>query len=150
MPSIKHQLFLLCQAFIEARIASATQAIQLAQASANEETKSSAGDKYETGRAMAQLEIENNTKQLVEARRLKQSLEQIEPVQENTRIQLGSVVYTSQANYFIAISAGKFIVDGVTFYAVSPASPVGMKLMNLGPGSSVTLNERIVLVDRVI
>ncbi len=150
MPSVKHQLFLLCKAFIEARIGSATQAIQLAQASANEETRSSAGDKYETGRAMAQLEIENNSKQLVEARRLKQTLEQIQPDQESTCVQLGSMVYTSQVNYYIAISAGKLVVNGETFYAVSPASPVGMKLMNLGPGSSVTLNGKIVLVSKVV
>ena len=55
------------------------EAISGAQNSANEETKSSAGDKYETGRAMAQLEIEKNMTQLAEAKRLKQTLEQIAP-----------------------------------------------------------------------
>jgi hypothetical protein len=64
---IKIKLYQYCVEFIDKRIAGAREAIQIAQDSANEETKSSAGDKYETGRAMAQLEIEKNTTQLEEA-----------------------------------------------------------------------------------
>jgi len=51
-------------AYIDQRIDAAKKAIGEAQASANEETKSSAGDKYETGRAMMQLAIEQNSTQL--------------------------------------------------------------------------------------
>jgi hypothetical protein len=52
---------------VHQRIASAEEAIRMAQESANQEGKSSAGDKYETGRAMAQLEIEKASGQLAEA-----------------------------------------------------------------------------------
>lgn len=148
--AVKVKLHSLCVAFVEERIASAKQAILQAQASANEETKSSAGDKYETGRAMAQLEIENNAKQLAEASRLIQSLGQIRSDQESRCVQLGSVVYTNQACYYIAISAGRLVVDGVTFLAVSPASPVGMKLMNLGAGATIDLQGKSTIISKVI
>jgi hypothetical protein len=45
---IKQQLYALCQEFISRRIIVAQQAIAAAQSAANEETKSSSGDKYET------------------------------------------------------------------------------------------------------
>ena len=67
-------------AYVHERIAATQEAIYTAQLSANEETKSSAGDKYETGRAMAQLEIEKNTAQLAEALKLKQMLKQISSI----------------------------------------------------------------------
>jgi hypothetical protein len=76
--SIKQQLYAKCLVFVEQRIATAQEAIASAQRSANEETKSSAGDKYETGRAMAQLEIEKSTLQLAESFKLKQFLEKME------------------------------------------------------------------------
>lgn len=121
----------------------------MAQSSGNEETKSSAGDKYETGRAMAQLEIENNSAQLAEALKLKKVLEQINPDLETKRVQLGSLVLTSLGNYYIAISAGKLLVDGTEYYAISSASPIGVKLMKLRAGESFTFNQKSAVVEKV-
>src|SRR5665811_379907 len=49
---------------IEQRISSSYHAMENAQAAANEEEKSSAGDKYETGRAMNHLEKDMHARQL--------------------------------------------------------------------------------------
>jgi hypothetical protein len=65
--NVKVELIKACYDFINRRIETIQGVISAAQDSANDETKSSAGDKYETGRAMMQLEIENNSKQLTEA-----------------------------------------------------------------------------------
>jgi hypothetical protein len=147
---LKQQLHVLCRAFVEDRIATARQAIQQAQASANEETKSSSGDKYETGRAMAQLEIEKSSGQLAEAMKLKQALDQVHPDQAHSVVQSGSLVFTSQGNYYISVSAGRLVVDGGIYYAVSPGSPVGMKLMTLSAGAKVMVNAKEVVVERVV
>jgi transcription elongation GreA/GreB family factor len=147
--SLKSKLRALCFVFAEERIAGARQAIQQAQASANEETKSSSGDKYETGRAMAQLEIENSTGQLGEALKLKQALEQIPLDRDASVIQPGSVVYTNQGNYYIAISAGKLIVDGIAYVAISPASPIGARLLKLTIGASFVFNNKVLRVEKV-
>ena len=53
---LKPALHAACAAFLAERIAAATTAMQAAQESANSDTKSSAGDKYETGREMATAE----------------------------------------------------------------------------------------------
>jgi transcription elongation GreA/GreB family factor len=148
--NLKQALLTRCLAFIEERIASSKAAIELAQHSANEETKSSAGDKYETGRAMAQLEIEKNSVQLTEALKQKQVLDQLPPETDTTMIRLGSVVLTSSGNYFIAIAAGKIEMSGVVYYAISPASPIGALLMGLKAGASVTFNKKEIMIEKII
>jgi transcription elongation GreA/GreB family factor len=147
---LKQELLTRCHIFIEERIDSAKDAIEMAQQSANEETKSSAGDKYETGRAMAQLEIEKNRTQLTEAMKQKQVLDQLPPETDTTMVRLGSVVLTSSGNYFIAIPAGKMEVDGITYYAVSSASPIGTMLMGLKKGASINFNKKEIVIEKII
>lgn len=149
MAYIKKQLHTLCLAFVEQRIATAAQAIQSAQASANEETKSSAGDKYETGRAMAQLEIEKNSTQLAEAQRLRQILLQINPERKSETIQSGSLVITSQGNFYITIPAGQFTIDGEAYFAISPTSPIAQKLLGLKSGDQFSFNKKEFVVKEL-
>src|SRR5688572_1733287 len=104
MQHIKQQLYDHCQAYLSQRIETAREAMSDAQAAANDETKSSAGDKYETGRAMAQLEIEKNSVQLAESVRLKRLLDAIKIDKQSLVVQPGSLVITQQSNFFIAIS----------------------------------------------
>jgi transcription elongation GreA/GreB family factor len=125
-------------------------AIQTAQLSANEETKSSAGDKYETGRAMAQLEIENNSAQLRESMKLKQVLEQISFDQKSTYVQIGSLVTTNQGIFYIAISAGQFVIEDETYFAISAASPIGQKLMGLRVDASFTFNKKEFCITHIL
>jgi transcription elongation GreA/GreB family factor len=133
---IKIKLYQYCVEFIDKRIAGAREAIQIAQDSANEETKSSAGDKYETGRAMAQLEIEKNTTQLEEALKQKKILDLIDIANKPAKIQNGSLVTTSNGNFFIAISVGLVVIDQQQFAVVSAQSPIGAKLIGLNAGDS--------------
>lgn len=149
MISLKVRLHSLCQAYIEQRIDTAQKAIAIAQASANEETKSSAGDKYETGRAMAQLEIEKNSVQLAEAQKLKIAIAQIKPDHPTNTVQSGSLVVTNQSNFYIAISAGQLTLDNINYFSISPASPVGSKLMGLKEGAQFSFNTKTYLIEKV-
>jgi len=136
MSDLKQQVYTLCQHYIRQRIQTIQQAMDEAQASANEETKSSAGDKYETGRAMMQLELEKNAAQLAEANKLQFTLNQLDPHKVSTGVQVGSLVTTSIGLFYISISAGPLKVDNKTIFAVSAVSPVGMKLMGLHQGDT--------------
>ena len=138
--TLKQKLYNLCENYVADRIATAQNAIDAAQQSANDETKSSAGDKYETGRAMMQQEAEWGRKQLAEARALKQSLEHVTNVQNEPRAFTGSVVYTNKGTFYLSISAGKLCVDGETVFAISVASPLGGKLLGQSTGSAVNFN----------
>lgn len=139
---IKNQLYSCCQEYLVKRIQGAEQAIASLQQDLTEETKSSAGDKYETGRAMMQLEIEKHSTQLSESVKLKNQLDRIKPDQQHSNVQPGSLVITDQGNYYISISAGQFTIGDKVYFCVSPASPVGLKFLQATTGQVVQFNNR--------
>ncbi|HET9487119.1 MAG TPA: 3-oxoacyl-ACP synthase [Chryseosolibacter sp.] len=150
MKSIKRKLYERCQDYVQERIAAAQHAIEAARQSANSETKSSSGDKYETGRAMMQLEIEKNTAQLVESMKLKHALDQIRIDNTLPSIQAGSLVITDREVFFIAISLGKVVVEDKTYVVISPASPLGQKLKGLKTGDQMAFNDRTYMIKEII
>src|SRR3989344_3123698 len=108
--NLKLQLYSLCLVQIEQRISNAQLAIDNAKESSNDDTKSSAGDKHETGRAMAQLEQEKSAHQLNEALDLKASIEKINLAIKSISAQVGSIVHTDKGNFFISVPVGKLTV----------------------------------------
>ena len=138
--SIKKALHQRCLTLAEDRIASLQHILKEAQQAANNETKSSAGDKHETGRAMAQLETEKLTAQLSEALNIKQNLAQINPTITGNTVVLGSVVYTNNGNFYMAASIGKVALENEVFFAISPASPIGKLLLTKKEKETFSLN----------
>ena len=63
---IKEVLFKECEDFVNKRLQTVEDIISSNQKALQSETKSSAGDKHETGRAMLQLEMEKAGQQLAE------------------------------------------------------------------------------------
>jgi len=109
--------------------------------SLQEETKSSAGDKHETGRAMLQLERENAGKQLAQIEKLEAILQRVSPDISSGPVHLGSVVMTSQNNYFIAIPAGAITIGDELFYSIGATSPIGAMLLSKEVGDSLRFRE---------
>ncbi|MGB6268777.1 MAG: 3-oxoacyl-ACP synthase, partial [Olleya sp.] len=107
--NIKQQLYNQCQQFLDNRLQAIQKTISEIQESLTSETKSSAGDKHETGRAMLQLEREKAGQQLAEIQKTSQILSKIDVSKTSKNIVLGSVVFTTNANYYFAISAGEVI-----------------------------------------
>lgn len=128
MDQIKDKLYQLCADFIEQRIHTAETALLQAQEASNDDTKSSAGDKFETTREMMQQDITRNKSLLMDAKQNLQLLHSIKDVPVSETIRNGSLVYTSNGVFYISISAGQLNLDGETYFAISAASPVG-KLM---------------------
>jgi len=117
-----------------------------AQDSANNETKSSAGDKFETGRAMMHMERDKNAKQLSEAKRLQMLLTQIKLYRVFDKVAFGSVVETTFGNYFISIAAGRIIMDGKKYFAISPQAPLAKDLMKKEKGDTINFNNSSVKI----
>ncbi|GAB3913897.1 hypothetical protein GCM10028803_58510 [Larkinella knui] len=147
--TVKQTLFDRCRQYVAQRIETAKTAMEAAQSAANEESKSSAGDKYETGRAMAQIERDRHAQQLAEARRLEQELGGIDAGKPYSIVQPGSLVLTSQGNYFIAISAGKITVDQTDYFAISAASPIAARLNHVKADDEVVFNGKPIRIVEV-
>lgn len=133
----KKALFESCNQLVNERVQMAEDGLKQAQAAANNETKSSAGDKYETGRAMMHLEKEKLSIQLSEAIKMRKALLLINPAKASIKGELGSIVKTSTANYYLAISAGALHVGAETYFAISPVSPIGQLLIGKEEGDKI-------------
>ena len=147
---LKEELYQFCVDFVSNREAEIKKLIAEAQDAANNETKSSAGDKYETGREVMQQEINLNLARLNELGKLRTTLEHITPTQTGTTALPGSVVYTNNGNFYISISAGKMTVDGTSFFGISAASPIGSKLLGKEVGYSFDLNGKKFVIENII
>lgn len=148
--AVKKQLFQNCQEYVQKRISTIKEAMSAIKEAADEEIKSSAGDKYETGRAMMQIEMENSARQLAEARKLQSQMDQLpKPTSVCKYIESGCLAITSQGNYYIAISVGKIIVDDKEYFVVAPSSPIGGVLLGLNAGEVADLNGRKIEVKEV-
>lgn len=148
--NIKQELYNKCIVFVENRFQAIEHTINEIQTSLTSETKSSAGDKHETGRAMLQLEREKAGNQLAEIQKVKELLSKIDVSKSTNKVSLGSVVYTTQSNYFIGISAGELQVGDEKFYAISSNTPIGKLLMSKTIGDSVTFREQSFKIEKVI
>ena len=144
--TIKEELLKKCQQWVEEKITTARTAMNFAQEAANSEEKSSAGDKYETGRAMAQNERDQAAQQLEEALVWKKVLDQIDIHHHPLKPVLGSLVFTDKQVFFLSISAGKLVVDHQEYLAVSVQSPVGKLLRETSKGQSFTINKQVYTV----
>ncbi len=114
------------------------------------QTKSTAGDKHETGRAMMQAEQQRNEIQLGKAILLKKELQQIDLAKTFEQVQSGALVITNQGTYFIAIGLGKVVVAEKNVFSISVLSPVGKILLNKQVGDSVQFQNKEIIIEEIL
>lgn len=126
---MKEKLLEKVKELIENRMQTSFEAMEAAKNSANEEGKSSAGDKYETARAMGQLDREMNGRMYEQARQERLSLDKIDTETLFTKVAFGALVETTMGYFFVAIGAGIIDLDAKKFMTISPQAPIGQLIM---------------------
>ncbi|MEX0967170.1 MAG: 3-oxoacyl-ACP synthase [Bacteroidia bacterium] len=147
---IKEQILRHLHELLDRKIAEASRALESAKESRDSDTKSSAGDQYETGRAMMQIEMENYDTQLNNALELKKALTRLNISREIEEIEPGSFVVTNHGKYFISIGLGKITVNDEVVYAISLASPIGQMFKDKRVGDKFEFNGREYLIQEII
>lgn len=150
MLTLKQVLFQQCEDFINTRFQTIQTIIASHQKALRSETKSSAGDKHETGRAMLQLEMEKAGQQLAAVQQMQQTLAKINSSKPSTNIALGSVIKTSSTHYFLSISAGKLNVEDTVYFAISPSSPIGKLLVGKKAEDTFVWRGKEIKIDHVL
>lgn len=143
MTSIKEQLYRACLEFVRTKEDNILNTIRSHKEALSSETKSSAGDKHETGRAMLQLEMEKASQQLEVVHAMKAVLQRMDVSKKSDAVSLGSIIATNFGNYFLAISAGELNIEGEKYYAVSAGSPIGKLLLGKKAGGSIIFQNKI-------
>lgn len=149
MSITKQQVIAICVQKIQERIATAEDAMKRAQESANGEEKSSAGDKYETSRAMGQLDRDMNARQLAEAKKELAALQKIDADIVHQTVANGSLVITSAQAYFIGVGLGIIHSDGISFIALSPNAPLSKMMIGKKVNDTVQLNSNKILIQQI-
>lgn len=138
-----------CLEIIEEKLGTIQKEFRLYQDSAANETKSSAGDKHDTGKAMMQMEQEKLGKQLKELINSKKILGSINPSILYKKIQFGSLVRTDSGLFYIAISLGKIQLELQEVFILSSQTPLGKLMLNKGVGASFSFNGKTYMVEEV-
>jgi len=137
---IKKALLDKCIKQVDDRLIKIKQTIATIEESLFEESKSSSGDKHETGRAMLQIDRENAGNQLREIEILAILLSKIDVHTTSDYARLGSLVQTDRYTYFVSISIGSVEVQGKNYLCVALNSPVGQLLSGKRKGDGFFLN----------
>lgn len=105
--------------------------------SLTKETKSTAGDKHETARAMVQLDMEQAGQRVARFEDMVSALERMNPSQARNQVAPGAVVWTDGGGLFIGIPLGVFEVAGNRFQAISSQAPLALALVGAKPTDQV-------------
>jgi len=104
------------------------------------ESKSTAGDKHETGRAMIQLEQEKLSGQMLQLNAQLEILHRINPAQPSKTVRSGSLVHTDQGVFYLAIGIGPVKFDRNTYLCIAPTAPIGLAMLGKSVGEHVSFN----------
>ncbi|MEG0927079.1 hypothetical protein [Chryseobacterium sp.] len=105
----------------------------------NNDTKSSMGDKYETGREMLQQEINNLQRQLNEVMNQQAVLQKI-TADLSEKVQNGALVKTNKGLFYVAASMGEIVFENQKIMTVSAESPLVKAMFGKKMGEVFTIN----------
>ena len=140
--ALKNYLHQHCLERVGARLDQIDQNLEALMEAKQNETKSSAGDKYETGRAMIQNEEELYKRQKSETRKVLDQLLKIDPDINCSTVKNGALVALPSGFFYISAGMGKLEVDKEHCYAISLESPLGQALSGLSAGSSFEFHQK--------
>ena len=118
------------EAALEAAVHEARVAMDELSSSLGKETKSTAGDKHETGRAMVQREMEQAGDRLARCEAMQSVASRLELNKSRTSVGPGAIVVSGDAKLLIGVGLGPFEVPGLgRFQAISANAPIVMALL---------------------
>ncbi len=139
MPT-KHLILSQYKSIVQEKIETFQKMISDLAIDAQNDAKGSAGDKHETALAMMHLEQEKLTQKLKEVLEQKAILDKIDAAQNHNVVALGSLVKANETYFFVSAALPKITIENKDIFALSPQSPLGLKLMGNKVGSEFQIN----------
>lgn len=149
MNNFKEKIYTHCVCVVKSKIDIIQQSINEVTEAGNHETKSTAGDKHETARAMMQLEQEKLGNQWFEAEEQYTSLRKIDVNKKCDFVSMGTLVDTNRGLFFIASAIGKIVVDGKIVFVISGKSPLALKLIGSKQKDTVIFNDVSYIINDI-
>jgi transcription elongation GreA/GreB family factor len=146
MKSKKTEIHKNLRSILEKTLEEARRDYVLAKESRDSDTKSSAGDKFETGREMMQREMDKLSALVDNTLYSLNKLDRLANLPSSSVVAEGCLVETDQETYYISIGYGK----ADTVYAISIESPLGAVLKGKKVGESVEMRGKIITIKSII
>lgn len=147
---MKDTLYRFCVNMLEQKQGQLKKELQALKESADSDTKSSMGDKYETSREMINLEKGKIAEQLTHTEKMLLSMKSIDVDKPSSKGELGALVTTNNATYYIAVSLGKVEIEGKDVFVLSPMSPVGRNMLDRHVGDEIKFGTRSSRIESII
>ena len=96
--------------------------------------------KYDSIRTEVQEEIYQLDRQMAELKLMQTNMRKVVS-SSASKVQVGSLVITNKARFYVSVSLGEFFYEGDRFYAISPESPIAIKMMGMSVGEEFILNK---------
>lgn len=146
---IKNELLQACYNYANKRIANYKAEIETIKESI--ESNDKGGDEDDdSGNGKLFNDLEKNSQHLSEANKMLDGLKNINANTVSEKVIAGSVVKTTNNNFFISISAGKIDLSDSSFFAISHLSPIGMLLLGKSKGDTIEFNGNTFTITEVI
>ncbi|OIQ17315.1 MAG: hypothetical protein BM557_08880 [Flavobacterium sp. MedPE-SWcel] len=117
---------------------------------ASNDAKGSAGDKHETALSMMHLEQEKLNAKLSEIVKQKSFLEKVDPDAVHNKIAVGSLVKANEMYLFVSLALPKITIDGKTIIALSPQSPLGVKIRGMEVDDTFDIGTSKYVIEKVV
>lgn len=148
-PHIKSQLYQEIVLRLEQNIQEAQLAYVQAKESRDSDTKSSAGDKYETGREMMQREMDKCSALIDQNRHSMQIIQHVPIHRTYESIDKGALIVTDRGSYYMLVGLGKIGLEQKDYFAISPESPIGSLFLGKKVGEYILLREQKITVQGI-
>ena len=146
----KHDILLGLEKKLKNSLSEAERDYFLAKESRDSDTKSSAGDKFETGREMMQREMDKLSASIDLLKSQLAKIATIDVHKSSAKVCFGSYLITDAGHYFMSIGLGKITDDYGDFFAISSDSPIGAKLMGKQVGESIEMQTRKITLKTIL
>ncbi|WP_296703538.1 hypothetical protein [Algoriphagus sp.] len=151
MNNFKSQVFQAAFDLLEEKNKLLSSELKSLEHSINEDTKSSAGDKYETGREMIRQEIGKVENQFQQNKVFTMEMKHLMDSQKSSlKITEGSLVRFGEDWLFISVSIGQIIVGGEKVFLLSKNSPLGQELMGKEKGGQVSFRGKSKIIKELL
>ncbi|MFT6814375.1 MAG: transcription elongation GreA/GreB family factor [Sphingobacteriales bacterium] len=106
------------------------------------DSKSSAGDKFETSVEMTQQEVNKHSILRESLENQLDVLKKLADRKVEDKVSVGSLVVTNNGKFYISVGIGVVKADTGTYFVISRESPLGSELMGKSSGDKLNFNGR--------
>lgn len=129
MLTLKQELKAMCFQRLNDKIDAFQGIIEELSLDAQNDAKSSAGDKHETALSMMHLEQENLSKKILECIELREVISKIDDNKKSEIVEFGSVVKVNTVYLFFSAALPKIIMEDKSVLPISLEAPIAKELL---------------------